>query len=371
MTFNIEYKACIKCGEEKIKNIENFRWRTDTNKFRGQCRICDKVAHKKYLEKRKKNKNLIKKSFEGKFKECTECLCKKLVDVSFAWLDYKCRYNSKCKSCVSKINSKVYHSKDKLHLKYKNRMIKYNKKCKELNIIIESDDEYLFYKICSQCKTKQEINNFQSYYSGICLICRDINKKMSQENFHKRNPEYKSKLQQQYYKNNREEILIKGQERRKDPIEKEKERERKKKYRQKKGLSRNKSVAHKLRHSVSCGVRDILRGRKKHKSILQHLPYTMEELKKYLENLFEPWMNWNNWGLYNPETWVDEDEDTYTWQIDHIIPQSELPYDSMEHPNFQKCCALENLRPLSAKQNILDGVNRKRHKNNNSKKGLY
>ena len=28
----------------------------------------------------------------------------------------------------------------------------------------------------------------------------------------------------------------------------------------------------------------------------------------------------------------------------------------MEDDNFKKCWALENLRPLSAKQNIVDGV---------------
>ena len=50
------------------------------------------------------------------------------------------------------------------------------------------------------------------------------------------------------------------------------------------------------------------------------------------------------------------------WHIDHIIPQSLLPYSSMEDDNFKKCWALSNLRPLSAKQNLLDGANRIRHK---------
>ena len=42
----------------------------------------------------------------------------------------------------------------------------------------------------------------------------------------------------------------------------------------------------------------------------------------------------------------------YGWHIDHIIPQSKLLYDSMDHPNFQKCWALENLQPLWAKDNL-------------------
>ena len=51
-------------------------------------------------------------------------------------------------------------------------------------------------------------------------------------------------------------------------------------------------------------------------------------------------------------TWNDEDKSTWTWKIDHIIPQSKLPYSSMEEENFKICWALENLRPLSAKENL-------------------
>ena len=64
-------------------------------------------------------------------------------------------------------------------------------------------------------------------------------------------------------------------------------------------------------------------------------------------------MNWDNWGCYNPKEWNENDSTTWVWQIDHIIPQSKLPFDSMEHPNFKKCWALENLKPISAKENII------------------
>ena len=97
-------------------------------------------------------------------------------------------------------------------------------------------------------------------------------------------------------------------------------------------------------------------------SIMKHLLYTINELKQHLEFQFEPWMNWNNQGRYIPENWDDNDENTWKWQLDHIIPQSDLPYSSMEDDNFKKCWSLNNLRPYSAKQNLLDGVNRIRHK---------
>jgi len=72
-------------------------------------------------------------------------------------------------------------------------------------------------------------------------------------------------------------------------------------------------------------------------------------------------MTWNNQGVYNKNMWNDNDSSTWTWQIDHIIPHFTFKYISIEDENFKKCWALENLRPLSAKQNLLDGVTKLRH----------
>jgi len=86
---------------------------------------------------------------------------------------------------------------------------------------------------------------------------------------------------------------------------------------------------------------------KKGSSVLYYLGYSIQELKKHLEYQFDPNMTWNNYGTY--------------WHIDHIIPQSDLPYRSMEDDNFKKCWALSNLRPLEAIQNMRDGAKRTRH----------
>lgn len=106
-------------------------------------------------------------------------------------------------------------------------------------------------------------------------------------------------------------------------------------------------IEFKLRSKFSSVVSTKLKefgGSKNGKSISKYLSYTISELKNHLESKFEPWMNWDNYGIYC--------SDKRTWQIDHIVPQSLLPYDSMEHPNFQKCWALENLQPMEALQNI-------------------
>lgn len=83
------------------------------------------------------------------------------------------------------------------------------------------------------------------------------------------------------------------------------------------------------------------------------LGYTPNQLISHLESLFEPWMNWNNWGIYNPDTWNDEDSSTWTWQIDHIKPISSFDISDFQDPLLRVCWSLDNLRPLSAKENLL------------------
>ena len=131
-------------------------------------------------------------------------------------------------------------------------------------------------------------------------------------------------------------------------------------------VRRHTDPSYALRCRISGIVRNVLSengSSKNGKSILEFLPYSMQELKEHLEKQFEPWMNWKNRGNYNPNTWINDDLLTWTWQLDHIIPQSELPYSSMEDENFRKCWALSNLRPLSSKQNVIEGAARYRHEN--------
>lgn len=109
----------------------------------------------------------------------------------------------------------------------------------------------------------------------------------------------------------------------------------------------NSDVFFKLRKRISNSIYYAIKAQNSTKkgSCLKHLPFTIKQLKEHLQDLFEPWMNWENHGNYNPEC--------RSWQIDHIIPQVMFPYDSMEHENFKKCWALENLRPLESAENLL------------------
>lgn len=153
----------------------------------------------------------------------------------------------------------------------------------------------------------------------------------------------------QYYKDNKGKYRELGKDYRKNNKDSINEKQREK-YKN--------TVNFKLRANVSASIRSMLKRNgynKNNNSVLKYLPYTIEELRRHLESLFEPWMNWGNHGMYVSQLWDDNDVSTWTWHIDHIIPQAALLYTSMEDENFKKCWALENLRPLSAKQNILKG----------------
>ena len=171
--------------------------------------------------------------------------------------------------------------------------------------------------------------------------------------YRKENKETISEYKQVYYEENKDRIRD-YQSDNKDKIQQAQNEQRRER--------RRNDPNFKLRTYISNCVRDVLKGRKNKESTWDNLSYTPQELKEYVEKQFEPWMTWDNQGRYDPKTWDDNNLATWTWQLDHIIPQSNLPYASMEDANFKKCWALENLRPLPAKQNIVEGSNRSRHK---------
>lgn len=91
---------------------------------------------------------------------------------------------------------------------------------------------------------------------------------------------------------------------------------------------------------------------------MKNMPFSIQELRDHLEKQFESWMTWTNWGKYIIKVWDDNDSSTWTWHIDHIIPQSKFNFSSTEDDEFKKCWSLNNLRPYSSKQNVIDRNNR-------------
>lgn len=95
----------------------------------------------------------------------------------------------------------------------------------------------------------------------------------------------------------------------------------------------------KLSYCVSIMIGKSLKGNKASKHWETLVPYTLEDLKQYLENLFQPGMVWENHTLDG-------------WHIDHKIPISSFNITSYDCEDFKKCWALENLQPLWAEENL-------------------
>jgi len=229
-------------------------------------------------------------------------------------------------------------------------------------------------KICNTCKVEKNITEFYksgTHKNGTIKYRGDC--KMHHTKFHI-DKEYQKKYQKLYRAKNKDKRLDYNKQYRKDNKEfliqnaklyrqnnKEILNQDKKRYNKEK---RRINSSFKLRANISTSVGTMLRlvsSTKKSNSILQFLPYTIELLKLYIESLFEYWMTWKNWGVYNKKTWNDNDPTTWKWNLDHIIPHSTFKYTSMDCQEFKDCWALSNLRPYSAKLNLSDGALRKRH----------
>lgn len=78
----------------------------------------------------------------------------------------------------------------------------------------------------------------------------------------------------------------------------------------------------------------------KNSSTFKILGCSYEEFKTHLETKFEPWMSWDNYGLYNGT-------EKYGWDIDHIIPlaSAETEEDVIRLNHYT------NLQPLCSKVN--------------------
>jgi hypothetical protein len=248
-------------------------------------------------------------------------------------------------------------------------------------------------KRCGKCgKEKNNFSKNKHSPDGLCSWCKKCVSEYKKE-YSKKNEEKLKKDKQEYYIKNRDRLIENNKKHYQENKEHKKKYDKNRlasdpeKYRKEKRdyyynnkgscierVRKNSNIRYKndplfkIKNRVSAEVRKALikLGHSKNKhSILKYLPYSIRELKEHLEQQFESWMTWSNWGKYNVKTWNDSDISTWTWNIDHIIPQADLLYTSMEDNNFQKCWALNNLRPYSSKQNVIDGVNRVRHGGNN------
>lgn len=206
-------------------------------------------------------------------------------------------------------------------------------------------------KICTKCK-KEFPATTEFFYSdrskklGLCSSCKECHRKSykrQRKNIllykkHQRNdnPDYMRQWRkdnpgynEKYYQKNRSKILENQKDYRKTPRCKELNRRKSKRYYKK----------NKLSACMSSMIHQSIKSSKSGRHWETLVPYTLEELKQYLESLFQPGMSWKNHSRYG-------------WHIDHKIPISSFNITSYDCEDFKKCWALENLQPLWAEENL-------------------
>lgn len=230
------------------------------------------------------------------------------------------------------------------------------KTCTRCNIEKSNDD---FIKSTARCRSCRSSLKKEYYQKNKDKIIKDYYLK-NKDKIKKRQAKYyqdninKYKIYKRLNKDNIKKYMVEYRIKNKDHIK-----QTKKEYENNKWRT---DPIFKLKKIVSNSIYDVLLSKKESISCLKFLGYSIIELFNHIEKQFKyfgnEWMNWNNQGKYDPKTWDDNNPSTWKWQLDHIVPHSKFQYTSMEDEDFKKCWALNNLRPYSAKQNIIEKNNR-------------
>lgn len=259
-----------------------------------------------------------------KTKECVKCNQVKNVTQFPKKKQRKDGYDTRCKECANRIN--------------RERNLKKN--------ISFSKDTL---KLCNNCNQKKLLQEFPIEKSGkfgrkgSCKDCVNTKYSAKYNNDHKwreKRAEKQRKSQRHKYNTNneyREEKLAKLKiSRNTDEYREKRNQYERKRY--------SEDIKYKIRHNMRVMIYSRLRSRlydKNYKATFDIVPYTLEELMDHLQSKFLPGMSWDNYGK---------------WHIDHIIPDANFNYTSVDDPEFQKCWALDNLQPLWGPANLSKGT---------------
>lgn len=224
---------------------------------------------------------------------------------------------------------------------------------------------YTYMKRCSECKIEKEFNFFykcSSSKTGVRSNCIDCCKEYKSRNKDKAK-EYREKnkdkiksyhrvydpiKKKEYYEKNKETILLKSKEYyqkiRDSKLEYQNEYQKRNKDKRNLYLSERRKSDPLFK--LITNTRNLIynsfyyNGYSKMSKTEELLGCSFKEFKLYLESKFEPWMTWDNRGLYNGEF-------NNGWDIDHIIPLSSATTEE----DIIKLNHYTNLQPLCSKIN--------------------
>lgn len=206
-------------------------------------------------------------------------------------------------------------------------------------------------KICNKCKISKSIDEYQKDIRGKfgiesrCKDCRNAylkkykNETNYDKTYYKNNKENIIGKQKLYVKNNKENYnKYQNNYKKSNGYKSQKlyNNKNKKALLEKSYIRRNnkikKDISYKLRLRISTDICNRLKKILKNKTntSLEYLGCDFLQYKIYLESLFYPEMNWENWGKI--------------WEIDHIKPISK--FDLTIEDNIFKAFNYQNTQPL-------------------------
>ena len=269
-------------------------------------------------------------------KKCSKCGEQFPATAEYFYRHTGCKdgLRSYCKKCQAQ-EDKKYRKANREHLRKvrkryrkenKEQTRKYQKRYRK-----ENKEQMRKYQKRYRKENKEYTRKLQKrWYKANKEHLRKYQKKRRKEN-----KEYIRKYQKRYQKANKEYICKlqkRWREANKDHVRKHHRRYQKKRL--------NESPAYRLNDNISRGIYGALRGSKNGRHWETLVGYTLGDLVKHLEALFETGMTWENYG---------------EWHIDHIIPVSAFNFTESKHADFKRCWALENLQPMWASENISKG----------------
>lgn len=184
-------------------------------------------------------------------------------------------------------------------------------------------------KTCIKCSETKTQDLFMKG-RNICKMCKSLYDKKYRE---KRGEEYRAQ-KRQYYRDNKEKVLITAKRWKENNPEKAKlffRNYRKNKFK----TDINYRIKSNLRTRLGNAIK---RGQKKG-SAVRDLGCSIDFFKKYISKLFKKQMSWENYGI--------------VWELDHIKPL--CSFDLQDVEQLKKATHYTNLQPLFVRENRKKG----------------
>lgn len=232
-----------------------------------------------------------------------------------------------CKKCDILKETNMFHKDNSVKSGYRSTCIECRKNSFKIindkDLILKIRESYL--ELCSFRKVAKKFGLSERAITNYCedlILLKPKKTNEHKDKYKDRYKEYNKEYRKKYYEKNKIKIIIyqrnyKKKRKQTDPI-------------------------YNCRYRMGVMLCDLFRrhGFKKKNKTQEILGCSFEDFKNHLESKFEPWMNWDNKGLYNGEF-------SYGWDVDHIIPLATV--DTEE--DIIRLNHYTNLQPLCSKIN--------------------